>query len=431
MKKKINISLIILGLIILALSFEIGRDTFTKKGDFIGYVLAGNLVIEGDNIYNQPAINTWPPFFSIVSVPIAVVDNFNIYLIRFIWLIMCIYAMFHIIAYTTKLTIKRKLKLFPLKQPKKLTESNIYITHFIILIPILIIFKYILDNLSNIQINIFMLLIVMSSIYYFSKGKDMLAAIILAFGISIKVYPVFLLLYFVVKREFKISVYTVFFCILFSAVPFLVFGYAQTLEYYSFWYNYNVAPFASVAHKNQSFFSMMRSLLTHDSPGLNQPLNQAIYLNVVNLTIEQVKIVSYAIVAIAGSFVVALFRNKLAEKNNLKSFLEYAFIMTIIPILSPLAWKAYFIFLFSGYFINYLFIYQYKNTLNNVLNYYLKISFYISILLVVFTSDLFLGKYLSDIFETFSCITIGTILLAINILIFYVNINKYDRKLKH
>ncbi len=426
MRRSHTFSLIILVLIIIALFFEVVRDTLTKNGDFAGYILAGNLVLDGENIYKNPFINTWPPFFSLVCVPLAIVDNFNKFFIRFIWLSMSILAMMHIIKYTISMSINRKLVFSSIKLKDKISKSTICISHWMVLVPILIVFRYILDNLANIQINIFILFLCLSSIYYFSKDRDVLAAFVLAFGISIKVYPIFLFLYFLVKRQYKIVLFSTLFCLIFSCIPVFIFGIEQTIEYYKFWYEHNVLPFASVAHKNQSYFSMMRSLLMYESPGLNQPLNQEIYVNILNLSIEKVKVVSYSLIAMAGSFVIYLFREKLRQKNGLKAFLEYSFILTITPILSPLAWKAYFIFLFPGYFINYLFLFQFANTLNNVTRSYLMVSFYVSIVLIVFTSELFVGKYISDVFEAFSCITLATILVAINILIFYWIFDKYE-----
>ena len=430
MIKNRKFGLALMVVMILAIIIEVIRDTFTTLGDFKGYVLVGNLTLQSENIYNQPLINTWPPFFSVVSIPVALLDNFNPYLSRFLWLSLSVFAMYLVVRIVTKMALQRKLIIYPLLPSGLLPPDKIHFLHFAIIIPVLLSFRYILDNLANIQINIFMLLIVLMSLHFFIKRKEVLGGLILAFGISIKVYPVFLLLYFVVKREFSIVLFTLIFTILFALVPFLIYGYEQTLEYYSFWYHQNVEPFASVAHKNQSFFSMMRSLLTHESPGLNQPLNQEIYLNIIDLSIEQVKVVSYALIAIAGSFVIYLFRDKLSSRSSMKSFLEYSFILTITPILSPLAWKAFFIFLFPAFFINYLFLYQLENKLSKSMKRLLFFNYYLAIVLVIFSSDLFVGKYISDLFELYSSITIGTILLAINMLLFYTHLELYSIKIR-
>ena len=430
MNRKYKFSLVLFGIVLFAVIFELFRHTFTSPGDFRIYVDAGNLVLNGDNIYTDPLLNTWPPFFSVVSVPIAIFDNFNKYLVRFFWLTGILIAMFQIMNYSTKLSLKRTLSLFPLKSGITITEDKISLLHWAVLVPLIIILRYLIANLSYIQINVFMLFFATFSIYLFSKSKDTLAALVLAFSISIKIYTIFLLFYFIIKREYKIAAYTILFCILFGMVPFLVFGVERATEYYSSWYNIILSPFASVGHKNQSFLSMMRSILIHESPGLGgMPLNKAIYLNLFNLTIEQVKIVSYAVVAIAGSFVLYIFRRKLDKRNSLKSFIEYAFILNIIPLLSPLAWKAYFIFLFPSYFLNYLFLFQYKNNLGKSLNIYFKVSYYVSILLTVFSSELFIGNYFSDVLEVFSVITIGSILIAVNLIIIYLNFDMYNKNL--
>jgi hypothetical protein len=161
------------------------------------------------------------------------------------------------------------------------------------------------------------------------------------------------------------------------------------------------------------------------------PLNKEIYVSIANLTVKQVKIISYGIIAAIGSVVIYLFRGKLTERGSLKSFIEYAFIMNIIPIISPLAWKAYFIFLFPSYFLNYLFLYQNKNTLSKTSNIFLKISYYLSILFTVFSTELFVGNYFSDILEVYSVITIGTILIAINLVVFYIHYGKFSQNLNN
>lgn len=430
MSRRYKLNLILFSVVAISILVELFRHTFTSLGDFRGYVLVGNLLLDGENIYSDPKINTWPPFFSIVSVPIALIDNFNRYLVRFLWLVGSLLAMFQIMNYSTQFGIKRRLSFFPVKSGILITEDKISVLHWIVLIPLLISLRYLIANLSYIQINVYMLFFAMYSFYTYSQGREIPGALVLAFSISIKVYTIFVLLYFLIKREFKIAAYTILFCCVFAAIPFLVFGIEQAVDYYSRWYEYTMSQFAIVGHKNQSFFSMIRSLLVHESPGLEgMPLNKAIYVNIFDLTIHQVKIISYSILALTGSVVVYLFRRKTDDRKSLRSFIEYAFILTIIPILSPISWKAYFIFLFPSYFLNYLFLYQYKNELKRSTVKYLKFSYFLSILLTVFSTELFVGNYFSDILEVFSVITIGTILIAINLLIVYMNMDKFTERI--
>ena len=108
MSKKYKYGLLLLGFVFLALLFELLKNTFTKLGDFRGYVLVGNFVLDKVNIYTDAKINTWPPFFSIVSVPIALPDNFNRYLVRFLWLSGSLLDTWKIIDYRTRLSFGAK-----------------------------------------------------------------------------------------------------------------------------------------------------------------------------------------------------------------------------------------------------------------------------------------------------------------------------------
>ncbi len=424
-KKEFRISLVLFAILMLALAYELFRDTFFKTGDFTGYALVGNLVMKGDFIYNQPNINTWPPFFSLVCVPIAILDNFNYYFVRFIWLVGSTISLYYILSIIVQLSLNRKLTIFPLKRENILTENTISVLHWAIMVPFIIIFKYILDNLSNIQINIYMMLMALGAIYYYNKKHPGIAALILAFSISLKVYTIFLLLYFVIKREYKLVGYTVLFVVIFAALPILVYGYDQTITYYSFWYEHNIAVFADVGHKNQSYFSLIRGLLMHESPGMSGPLQQEIYINIFDLSLEKVKRLSYLILAPIGLYVMYLFREKLTKRNGLKAFLEYALILNAIPLLSPLAWKAYFIFLWPSFIMSYLFIFVFKNQLKKSTHLLLKIDFFLAIVLTVFSSEIFVGPHFSDILEVYSSIAIGSIIIGLNLILIYKNYSKF------
>ena len=67
----------------------------------------------------------------------------------------------------------------------------------------LINFRFLISNLANIQINVYMLLFAVVSVYYYSKHKEILAGLFLALGISLKVYIIFLFPYYLFKREFR------------------------------------------------------------------------------------------------------------------------------------------------------------------------------------------------------------------------------------
>jgi hypothetical protein len=100
--------------------------------------------------------------------------------------------------------------------------------------------------------------------------------------------------------------------------------------------------------------------------------------------------------------------------------------MNAIPLLSPLSWKAYFIFLFPSIFMNCLFIFHMSGRISRSLSTTLKASFVTAVVLAVFSSEVFVGRYFSDVMETYSAITVGSMLLIVNLMVVYANYGKYE-----
>jgi hypothetical protein len=73
----------------LALYAVIGFFVWIRRaGDFAGYLVVGELVLANRHLYIGPdtAPNTWPPFFSLLCVPLALLARLSPYLARGLWL---------------------------------------------------------------------------------------------------------------------------------------------------------------------------------------------------------------------------------------------------------------------------------------------------------------------------------------------------------
>ena len=208
-------------------------------------------------------------------------------------------------------------------------------------------------------------------------------------------------------------VWSFFYIILINSISFFVFGNEKTIEYYVYWYTEIASSLTKVNqsclyhHMNQSFFAMMGRLLTKESGGLS------IYVNLFDLDINSVKIISYTFVVLISFYPAYLFRKMLINRGSSSSLLEYSIIFNIIPLLSPLAWKGYFIFLWLPYFMSYLYLYQLNKGNKGSDIKIIKFLFIVSLILNVFSTDAFIGVYLKNVLELYSCITIGTILLLV------------------
>lgn len=396
-------------LLLIAIVIEFLRDIF-GTGDFVGYVNAGNNVLRGINIYGD-YLNTWPPLFSIFSVPLALLDNLNGVLNRAIWLTATIWALYWIIKISVELLFKKKL-LLPFQTSNK--QDCVAFTDLAVLLPFLFVFRYVLDNMANIQINIFMLAMAMGSLYYTVKNREVYASFLLALSVSLKVFTIFLIPFYLYKKKWRLVLLTCCWMALFGAVPFLVFGQEIAWNYYQTFYLERAQPFAMVLHKNQSLFAFFRSLLMNESRGFD------IFINIKSYDVHLVKKISYLVVGTVALFVIYIFsRNKKKDDDTL--IIQTFFVLTAIPILSPLAWKAYFIFLWPGYFWVYFQIWGSTNS-NQKYSALIKTLFALSLVGTVLSSEIFVGGYLSDLFEIFASITLGTVLLLFTYLIKYVQL---------
>lgn len=412
-KKHYSIATIVLILIGIILSFELIRDSM-RNGDFIGYLNAGNAVIDGENIYLDQ-YNTWPPFFSVFSVILAFFDNLSSVFIKFIWLLGSVLSMFFIINESTKLIFNKPINF-------KKNYGTILIQNPIILIPLLIVLRFVIDNLANLQINIYMLLCSLLSIVFFIKKKYMWVGFLLGLTISLKVYTIFFLFYFLFKREFKPVLWTFVFLIGFNSISFMVFGYEQTIIYYQQWVT-EIAPKSYIAnHNNQSIFGSFLRFFTSENSNID------LQVNVLDLKPYAAKKLTYLNIILFAIFPAILLRKKIKDRSSFNSILEYSLLFIIIPLLSPIAWKAYFIFLWIPYFVLFISLFKAQNELRTLTTKVLKFLFYLSIVFTVFSTEAVIGHYYSDILEAYSVITIGTIILLFITLFLITKSDKLDVK---
>jgi hypothetical protein len=230
---------------------------------------------------------------------------------------------------------------------------------------------------------------------------------VLGLSISLKVYTIFFLFYFAFKREYKAVIWTVIFITVLNALSFMIFGIEEAIANYHQWI-VEIAPRSYIAHhKNQSLFGAFLRLFTGEYPGID------LYTNVLSIESSTVKKLIYLFVALAAVIPAYLFRKKLSNATSTISLLEFSLIFTLVPLLSPLAWKYYFIFLWFPYLLAYALLFRSNISLSGGVNRVLKSLFFLSIFLNVLTSDLFLGVWLSDVTECFSFITFGTIILLV------------------
>lgn len=361
-----------------------------RPGDFIGYVAAGEYALHGKNLYSH-WLNTWPPLFSIFCIPIYWVDSLSPFLARALWQLATLWAFYHTAKRVLFLLFGKNLIVSPATKEEDINPWNP-----LFLLPFLLSYKYLLDNLANIQINVLMLVLCVEAVYqWHKKGRPVLAALFLALTLSLKIYTLFFFVWFILVRQWKLVLYTLGFCLLFTLPCFLVYGWEQSILYYKHWWTAIAQGFPMILHKNQSFFAAIWRLTVPIDAGLEIPTH------LFHLSMDEAKKVVYLIVLLAGAWPAWLiWKNPKGEKNLLFAMPLF---LALIPLLSPLAWKAYFIFLSPA-------IFQLSSfSLNGLMSEWEKGLFWASCALLILSSEIFIGNRLSDLAELYSLITLGAI----------------------
>ena len=378
----------ILILIGLALLFELIRDV-QRDGDLVGYINAGNAVINSTPIYAD-YLNTWPPFFSIFSVPLAILDGISPQGIRLLWLL-CI-----VLAWNVIIPLGNKLFLDNKTQPM-LSRQGIILPEWSVLIPFLFVFRFVIDDISNIQINTFLLLGCLLTIKWYRHGQNAKAGILLGTLIALKVYPIFLLAFFGYRKAFKLVGYGLLTVGLTYVLSLMVFGVEQANEYYAHWLEHIAMGETIITHKNQSLLPLLTGILSPVSRGLD------IQYNIMEITPDLAKRAYYVMVLVVGGLVAMKYWNS-SLRSNSKSVTLFAFMLAAIPILSPLAWKYYFVFLYPIHVV----LYQRVRAKSTHL--FWRVVYFVALALTIISTDGLIGNYVSDVLEVFGVITISTLL---------------------
>ncbi len=400
---KTNLPLIVFSLIAV---FGWIKGSFSR-GDFIGYILTAKYDAAGGHIYSIGE-NTWPPLFTIFCKPLANVTDEIRPVIYFFWLALTLLAFYFILKQVRDF-------LYGADSDYLLGKKGfLSINSWQIWIPLALMMKFLLDNLTNVQINIFFLLACLFMFKAFQKKQAVLVGFILAITISLKVYTIFIFFYFLYRRDFKSVIWASVFLVLLNGISFLYWGIDLATEYYTFWAETVTARSDFVDHKNQSIFGTFHRFLTTADPGHKMDAH------IMDLSPDLVQRLVFGVIGIAALIPLYLFRKPMKDRFSFASIIEYSIVLNAIPILSPISWKAYYIFITLPVFL--LFNVCYNSNIEQVkfIKTY-KFLFIIALTLLTLSAELFTGKYFSDVLETYSAYTVGAvILLAIQLHLYFL-----------
>lgn len=241
------------------------------------------------------------------------------------------------------------------------------------------------DNFQLGQSNVLMLSMIMLGFYYYQKSKNVYASFWIGFAIAFKIIPLFLVFYFLVKKEFKIAFWSVFIAVgLTVFVPLIIYPFNDFNIYIVSWFEGVFYPFfsgnefatttASYYHTNQSFEAFLGRLLIKFDES-----NERAYVNIetFNYLVKSIKL------TFLGALILISYTSKSLTKRE--SYTEFSLWIYGIIFISPVAWVNYYILLFPL-----VFAYLSISSRTKILN---KIVFVIGVILLLIDVDPILQKF--------------------------------------
>jgi hypothetical protein len=204
--------------------------------DLTSYLLSSKAFQEGRNPYQTGSTfpYIYPLFLCVILLPLSLIPY---WLLHFLWFLASVLALYAV----GIILIRQYSPAFTRKEAGA-----------VFIVPLLVLFNVIQNNLLNGQVNFIVLLLCMLFLRNYLHSRSLTAALFLSLAIAIKVTPLILLVYLLCRRDFLMVGLVIFMTLFLSfGVPY-IFGGAAAFAYYSSYFHSfiigNLAANARIVH---------------------------------------------------------------------------------------------------------------------------------------------------------------------------------------
>jgi alpha-1,2-mannosyltransferase len=322
-------------LLLAALGVFVGVGFFAwirRPGDFAGYILVGDLVLAGRHIYQDaPRINTWPPFWSLLCVPLALLARPSPYLARGLWLVLNVALLVVVLRLVTRLVHGRRLTLAATGPGLSLVAPEV-------LVPLVLTGRYVVANLEHLQVNVLLFALTLGGLALVAAERPAAGGSLIGLGAAIKVMPAAFLVYLAYRRQWRAALAGAAVTLGLSLSPALVYGWSRFLDYVTAW-RAAVGAGWGAGRMNQSVFAMWDRFLGHRmAPFATRGADD------VPASGEQAVLVAVALtlVVVAALALRAFGCSRPAGRARLA---EWSVVFVVAALFGPVSWKAYLVVL--------------------------------------------------------------------------------------
>jgi alpha-1,2-mannosyltransferase len=303
-----------------------------RPGDFAGYLLVGDLALAGRHIYSDaPRVNTWPPFWSLLCVPLALLARPSPYLARGLWLALNLGLLVVILRLVTRLVHGRPLTLTASGPGLSLAAPEV-------LVPLLLSGRYVVANLEHLQVNILLLALTLGGLTLAAAGRPVAGGGLIGLGAAIKVMPAAFLVYLAYRRQWRAALAGAVATAALSLSPALVYGWERFRDYVAAW-RAAVGAGWGAGRMNQSVLAMWDRFLGHRmAPFATRGADE-----VPDSGEPAVRLATaLTLVVVAALALRAFGRGRPAGRARLA---EWSVVFVVAALFGPVAWKAYLVVL--------------------------------------------------------------------------------------
>ena len=287
--------------------------TFRAQGDFNVYYRAGHRVLHGHAIYPSDDSDRflYAPIFAIAFAPLALLPR---HLAQFVFFAINAFSLIELILGAGVILFGRERKL-----PAAL-----------IVVPVLLSFRFIDNNFDHGQINLPTLALIVWAIIYADESQDAWAGLMLAAAILIKPFAILAALHLAIRRHFATLGWAVVAGIALLVVPIVIFGPHGLIDQTSAY----VTAIASMTNRyrtmltNQSAVSAVARIL---SLRVGNDAETSATATIVGMGLE--------IILVAA---VLLWDWMSGAREKFAGSLALCGLFCLMPSFAPISWKSYY-----------------------------------------------------------------------------------------
>lgn len=320
---------------VLILGAALGAASWIQRpGDFAGYLTVGRLVLEGRHIYADapPGLNTWPPFFSLFCVPLAILAMPTPYLARGTWIVLNYALLLLVLRVLARLVFTRDLRLRGGRDALHPTSPEL-------LVPLVLTARYVLSNFEHLQVNVVTFALALGGLYLQATRREVAGGLCLGSAAALKVMAVLFVPYLAYRGRWRAALATALTAGLLSISPMAVFGPSRFWSYLGAWREAVEAGWG-VGKMNQSIFAMLDRWIGHGMA----PFTAAGASGVPASGDPRVLAALVLVGAVVALAVLLAFRGAVRQ-DSWPALAEWSVVFICSALFAPVTWKAYLVVL--------------------------------------------------------------------------------------